>query len=128
MDNSNSLNEVSEQFYREARKLEIRLGEYLNEEETFVAALRDCIAQFKLLHDFVEKLAPDSETKKIGEALALKLKSEEAFSKAVMQQGEAEHERSHLLESYGALILALQKLEDELTAAGSGAKKPADTA
>ncbi len=44
-----------------------------------------------------------------------------------MQQGEAGHEGSHLLESYGALILAFQKLEDKLTAAGADVKKPADS-
>jgi hypothetical protein len=118
MSTSNSLNNASEQFYREVRKLEVRLNDYLKEEEAFVTEIRNCIAQFKSLYSLTSKLDKKNEPKEIADALALKTKSEETFSKAVMQQGEAGHEGSHLLESYGALILALQKLEDELIPEG----------
>lgn len=108
MNKTDSLNNASEQFYREVRKLEVRLDDYLKDEEIFLNALRSSIGQFKSLHTFIEKLGVNPEAKEIYDVLDLKTKSEEAFSKAVIHQGDAEHERSHLLESYGALILALQ--------------------
>lgn len=114
MVNSNSLSEVSDEFYKEVRKLEVRLEDYLKDEEVFVKNLRDCIAQFKALHNSIEKLLKSLDAKEIDEVLKLKTKGVEAFSEAMFNEGKAEHERSHLLESYGALILALQKLEDNL--------------
>jgi hypothetical protein len=112
---SDSLNSSSEEFYREVRKLEVRLDDYLKDEETFVKALRNCIGQFKSIHTSIEELTTNPSTQKISEILQLKVASEEAFSETVINQGKAEHERSHLLESYGALFLALQKLQNNLT-------------
>jgi hypothetical protein len=114
MVSSSSLSEVSEEFYREVRKLEVRLEDYLKDEDVFVKNLRACILQFNELHTSIEKLQKSSDAKKIGEVLKLKTKSVEAFSETISNEGKAEHERSHLLESYGALILALQKIEDNL--------------
>lgn len=118
MSSSDSTNRASEQFYREVRKLEIRLNDYLKEEETFVTELRNSITQFKSLYSITSKIEGKN-GQKVADALALKAKSEETFSKAIIQQGEAGHEGSHLLESYGALILTLQKLEKELVAKNS---------
>jgi hypothetical protein len=71
-------------------------------------------ARAKSLHASIEKLGAHPTAEKIGEVMKLKTEGEEAFSEAVTNQGKAEHERSHLLESYGELILALQKLENSL--------------
>lgn len=114
MHDSDSLNNVSERFYREARKLEVRLDDYLKDEEIFVKSLRSCIEQFKSLHASIERLGLSLDPSKLNQVLQLKKKSEENFSEAIMNEGKAQHERSHLLESYGALILALQTLEDTL--------------
>jgi len=122
MSKSNSLNNASEQFYREARKLEVRLDDYLKEEELFVNSIRACIGLFKSLHDFIEKIGATPDIKQRAKALELKTKCEEAFSKAISQQGEAGHEQSHLFESYGALILALQELEGKLIVTSSDSK------
>jgi hypothetical protein len=111
---SDSLNKISEELYREVRKLEVRLNDYLKDEEMFIKELRGCIGQFKSLHASIEKLGNQPDTKKISEVLKLKTESEEAFSEAVTLEGKAEHERSHLLESYGALILTLQRLENNI--------------
>lgn len=119
MSSSDSTNRASEQFYREVRKLEIRLNDYLKEEESFVTELRNSITQFKSLYSITSNIDGKNGQKEVADALALKAKSEETFSKAIIQQGEAGHEGSHLLESYGALILTLQKLEKELVAKNS---------
>ncbi len=114
MATSKSLENTSEEFYREVRKLEVRLNDYLKDEKTFVKALRNCIGQFKSLHTSIEEFTTNPSTLKISEILQLKLAGEKAFSEAVIDEGKAEHERSHLLESYGALFLALQKLQNNL--------------
>jgi hypothetical protein len=100
-----SSNGASEEFYREVRKLEARLDDYLTDEETFVKSLRECITQLKALHASTETSATPKEISKLMSS------SEETLSNALINQGKAEHERSHLLESYGALILALSKLK-----------------
>jgi ATP-dependent helicase/DNAse subunit B len=115
MTKSAELNNTSEGFYREVRKLEVRLDDYLKDEETFVKSLRDCIVQLKSLHASTETLNASSNTKQTAEVSKLITLSETAFSEALINQGKAEHERSHLLESYGALILALSKLKNAST-------------
>jgi hypothetical protein len=111
---SNSLSKVSEEFSREIRKLEARLENFLKEEEAFVKELRSCIAKLKELDSATEKLGlrPDPEE---GEEL-IKLRSEvtKAFSETLKKESKAEHEKSHLLESYGALILALEEFKNNL--------------
>ena len=116
MHDSDSLNDVSERFYREARKLEVRLDDYLKDEEVFVKSLRGCIEQFKSLHASIERSSLSLDPKKLNRILQLKKESEEDFSEAIINEGKAQHERSHLFESYGALILVLQTLEDALKA------------
>lgn len=108
-----TLKDASKHLFEEVRKLEVRFDDYLKEEEVFDTNLRNCIAQLKSLHSFIEKLEANSGTKEF-ETLELENASEEALSKALSQQAEAEHERSHLFKSYGALILALRKIEDNL--------------
>ena len=41
--------------------------------------------------------------------MKLRLESIKALSEALQKGSKAEHERSHLLESYGALVLAMEK-------------------
>jgi hypothetical protein len=108
--NEGSLKTESEELLREVKKLEIRLDEYLEDEEAFVQHLRNCISQLKLLCASLEKTGTTSNAEKI-EALQLKTRAITTLSEALQKGGRAEHERSHLLESYGALILALQKIE-----------------
>ncbi len=107
---SNSLKQASEEVYREVRKLEARLNDYLQDEELFVKSLRVCIEQFKMLHCKIEKSEDNIKSEKIGELIKLTEEAEKAFCEAITKEGKAEHERSHLLESYGALFLTLQNL------------------
>jgi hypothetical protein len=97
-------NNDPEDFYTEVRKLEVRLKEYTEEEQTFVEHLQEAIAQLKELHEAAEKAPHAEETQK------LKAQAIAALSEALQIQSKAEHEKSHLLESYGALMLALQEI------------------
>lgn len=111
---SNSINKASEEVNRETRKLEARLNEFLADEAIFVKSLKECIDKLKSLYGSIEKMELNPNTKKLDEIIRLKEESEKAFSYAVTKQGKAEHEKSHLLESYGALFLALQSLGKEI--------------
>jgi len=111
---SNSLSKVSDEISREIRKLEARLENFLKEEEVFVKELQSCIAKFKKLHSAIERLGLRPNPKKIGELMKLRTEVAKAFCEALKKESKAEHEKSHLLESYGTLILALQETSVDL--------------
>jgi hypothetical protein len=94
---------------REIRKLEVRLEGYLGEEEGFVKELRKCIDKFTELDKNLKELKTKAGPEKVEELTNLRLEAIEALSEALKKGSEAEHERSHLLESYGALILAVER-------------------
>jgi hypothetical protein len=93
---------------REIRKLEVRLGEFLKREEVFVKGLKKCIAKFRELSN-LERLKAGTDPEEIEELMNLRLEAVKALSKVLKQASQAEHEKSHLLESYGALVLALEE-------------------
>jgi hypothetical protein len=94
----------TQEYFREIRKLEVRLEDYLKEEENFTQKIRNCITQLKALHAAAEK----GENKE--RIVQLKNEALAALSEAMKFQGEAEHEKAHLMESYGALIVKLNEL------------------
>jgi hypothetical protein len=94
----------SQEYFREVRKLEVRLEDYLKEEENFKQKINNCIAQLKALHAAAEK----GENKE--RIVQLKNEALAALSEAMKFQGEAEHEKAHLMESYGAIIVELNKI------------------
>ena len=96
---------MSEELLREIQKMEIRLKDYLGEEEKFVKALRKCIEKFKELNN--EMLKKGAVSKK--ELMNLRLEAITTLCETLEKGSEAEHEKSHLLKSYGALMLAMEK-------------------
>lgn len=97
---------------REIRKLKVRLEDYLKEEEEFVKQLRKCLSNFAELNNTLERSKMSNEDK--GKLTRLRIEAVKALSEALKREGVAEHERSHLLESYGALILSLEEEFGEL--------------
>jgi len=65
--------------------------------QAFVGELRGCLEKFKELN------------MKIKELMKLRLEAIEALSESLKKESQAEHERSYLLESYGALIQAIEE-------------------
>jgi hypothetical protein len=100
-----------EEFFREIRKLEVRLGEYLEEEQVFVKKTQECIVRFKALYSAIEQAHVPLSLDEEEEVSKLTADAIEALSGAMKIQGKAEHEKSHLLESYGALIEGLQRIK-----------------
>jgi chromosome segregation ATPase len=101
---TNSSSKTSGEFLREIRKLEARLGEFLKEEEAFIEKLKKLIEKLRVACGKIERLKNKPE-----ELAALRLEIAKALNEVLKSEGEAQHERSHLLESYGALILALEE-------------------
>ncbi len=103
---------MSEELLREIRKLEVRLGDFMKEEDEFVRKLGGCIEKFKELKKSLEKLKAKPSpigSPKVKELMKLQMETIRAFSEILRREGRVEHERSHLLESYGALLLILEE-------------------
>lgn len=94
----------------EIRKLEVRLEGYLEEEGVFVKQLKKCLGKLKVLNKDLERLKTEVGRKKVEELMNLRLEVIKALSEALKKASDAEHEKSHLLESYGALVLAMERV------------------
>ncbi len=103
------VNAMVEKLSREIRKLEARLERFVTEEDGFVKELQHCIDKFRALNQHLEKVKTDPHPKMVEELSALRLGAIEALTEALKKSSDTEHEKSHLLESYGALILALEE-------------------
>ena len=99
---------MPEELSREIRKLEVRLKGFLKREEVFVKGLKKCLDKFRELKN-LETLKTGTYPEEIEELMNLRLEAIKALSEALKKASQAEHEKSHLLESYGALVLALEK-------------------
>ncbi len=106
---SNSMSKVSEEFSREIRKLEARLEDFLRDEGAFVKELRSCLEKLKELHRTFERLGVKPNSRKTEGLMRLRLEVAKTLSETLKKESKAEHEKSHLLESYGTLILALEE-------------------
>jgi uncharacterized protein YdcH (DUF465 family) len=92
----------------EIRKLEVRLAEFLEYEDAFVAELRSFIEKLKELHECMRRAEMQLDSEKVKELKQLKLKVADKLNEALKEESKAEHEKSHLLESYGALISSIE--------------------
>jgi chromosome segregation ATPase len=101
---ANSSSKDSSEFLREIQKLEARLKDFLKEEEALTENLKKFIEKLRDANDKIELMKNKSE-----ELEALRLEIAKALNDVLKSESEAQHERSHLLESYGALILTLEK-------------------
>jgi hypothetical protein len=91
---------------REIQKLEARLESLIKSEEVFVDELRRCVEKFRDLDVKTSEIRFVHDS--IEEWMKLRLEAIRALSEALNKAGKAEHARSHLLESYAALILVLE--------------------
>jgi hypothetical protein len=97
-----------EELSREIQKLEIRFQDFIKNEEKFMTGLWTCLEKFKELNNNLEKFS-SSDSNKVEELKEFRLEATRAFNDALKRESRAEHEKSHLLESYGALILAMEE-------------------
>jgi hypothetical protein len=104
-DGDNLPNELS----IEIRKLDVRLKEFVEAEDRAFKSLMTFIARLKELNDFIDGLPAELDLKAFEKAVELRLEVVKAFQDALSFMSKAEHEKSHLLESYGALMFSLDE-------------------
>ena len=105
---SESSNEHHAQLSLEIRKLEVRLAEFLEQEDEFVAELRSFLEKLKELQKTINSAKTSLNPEKVKALMQLKIRVTDAFNEALRKASKAEHEKSHLLESYGALISGIE--------------------
>ena len=99
---------MSEELSREIQKLNVRVERFIEKEEEFVKCLRNCLSTFQALNHKFRLTNTQSNINMIKEVLTDKSEAIEALSKAMAKASDAEHEKNHLLESYGGLLLATE--------------------
>ena len=100
---------MSEKFSIEIQKLEVRLERFVTKENDFIKALRQSISQFRILYRQIEHTHQGSDVDIREDLHNSRMVAIETFSDALAKASDADHEKSHLLESYGVLILAIEK-------------------
>ncbi len=93
----------------EIRKLEVRLKEYLEAKKEADKLLERYIGKLKELNNFVQSLPSEKKSNLIRKMLELRYEVVKAFQEALKSESKAEHEKSHILESHGQIILALEE-------------------
>ena len=94
------------ELFREIRKFEIRLKDWLDTVGKLSDALQrsvDALKEFNLILDEQSKYGRD-------EAVKAYVKVVEALAEVLRLEGEAEHERSHLMESYSSMMRKIASL------------------
>lgn len=105
---------MPKELLREIRKLEVRLDNLLREEEVFIKELKGWIEKFKELNRNLEELEKGAGHGNVEKLMNLRLEVIKIFSEVMKKGSESEHERSHLLESYGSLLLVMEEKFKEL--------------
>jgi hypothetical protein len=93
----------------EIRKFEVRLREYVEAEEKAAESLKTLIEKLKQLNSFMETLPTEKNSEMLDRIMELRLQAIKAFREALSCISKAEHEKSHLSESYGSIISALEE-------------------
>jgi uncharacterized protein HemX len=99
----------------EIRKFEVRLHEYVEAEEKAVKSLTTFIEKLKELNGFMEVSSTEKNSEMLDRIMELRLQAIKAFREALSSISKTEHEKSHLLESYGSIISALEEQIQKIT-------------
>jgi hypothetical protein len=97
-------------------KFEVRLQEYVKAEDKTVKSLTTLIEKLKQLNSFMETSPTKKNSEKLDRIMELRLQAIKAFRKALSCISKAEHEKSHLSESYGSIISALEETNSKHSA------------
>ena len=100
---------MSSEFSREIRKLGVRFEDYVKAEQEFVEHVKECVRIFGELANSLEKRGKTSSSEEIEKLLSLRREAVKSLGQVLKSEGIIEHEKSHVFESYAALILCLEK-------------------
>jgi len=91
------------------------MDNFLRKEEAFTKELERCINRFKELNKNLEDARKETGRESVVKLKTQRLEVIKSFAEMLKKESEAEHEKSHLLESYGNLILTLDERFTELS-------------
>ena len=94
---------------RETRKLEVRLEEYVKEEKEFIKELKKCLDKCRKVNIQLERIKKLTNPTEVEYLMIFRLEAIKAISDVLIKRSVIEHEQSHLLESFGTLILTLEE-------------------
>lgn len=92
---------------KEIQKLKIRMKDFMEEEKNFTKSLNDFLTKMEEL--IKETQCKDTLSDNTDKLLRLRMEAYIALSDVLNMQGRVEHERSHLPESLGALLSAMER-------------------
>ncbi|MEM2098563.1 MAG: hypothetical protein QXU99_02285 [Candidatus Bathyarchaeia archaeon] len=98
----------------ETRKLEARFAEFLECEKIFVKELQRLLEKLNALYEGLNKMDKPITPDNRSEIEKLKLQVIDSLNEVMKKASKADHEKSHLLESYGALISSIEHNFQEL--------------
>ncbi|MEM3898779.1 MAG: hypothetical protein QXD34_03110 [Candidatus Bathyarchaeia archaeon] len=93
----------------EIKKFEARLKMFTEAEQKLFQSINNCISKLKQIENFAAKLKGKDKPETLEEFFTLRQETLDAIQKALEDMGKAEHEKSHILESFGAIINTLEK-------------------
>jgi len=96
---------MSENPTQEIAKLRVRIRNLSEAQETTILKLEQCIAKWEELSVELQKSTVSFDRKRM---LRLHLEAHEALLQAFESQSREEHERSHIPESLGSLLLGVE--------------------
>lgn len=97
---------MSQDFTREIKKLKVRLSEVAEKTSAFLESVKKCVSIFEELNDYLKR-APKK--RDLTQMINLHRSACEAYQEALENHSNLDHEKSHLLDSYGALIATLER-------------------
>jgi len=96
---------MTEESLKDIAKLRVRVRDLARAEETLMAKLEACLVKWEKLCLELGKSASDV---KREDVLRLRAEAYEALRDALESQSRTEHERSHIPESLGSLLLDVE--------------------
>jgi len=105
---------MSSEFSREIRKLEVRFEDYMRAEQESVELVKECVRIFRELMKGLERRGKTSSSEEIEKLLRLRSDALKSLGRVLKSEGNIEHEKSHLFESYGTLLPCLEKEFEKL--------------
>lgn len=98
---------MASEFSREIRKLEVRFEDYMRAEQESVELVKECVRIFRELMKGLERRGKTSSSEEIEKLLRLRSDALKSLGRVLKSEGNIEHEKSHLFESYGTLLPCL---------------------
>ncbi len=99
---------MASEISREIRKLEVRFKDYMKAKQEFERHMKDYIRIFRELTKNLGKRGKTFSSNEIEKLLRLRREAIKSLGQVLKSESNIEHEKSHLFESYGALIICLE--------------------